>query len=205
VQPLIYKQRIHRWGFHKSLFASLGFHVFVLFGISFVVIQQPWKFQEETIVNVKFANSAFDMTGQSFGEESPSKQNIKPGALVTQDVTLQADSQFSVRRLESNSTLNSFEAVYLNAWQRKIEMAGYYEIASSNLSQGNFRVQIKSVIDAMGNLLSAEILQSSGDLALDNMALRILRQSSPFQPFSVEMLSQYEQLEIVRDWNFTNS
>jgi TonB family protein len=170
-----------------------------------VVIQQPWKFQEETIVNVKFANSAFDMTGQSFGEESPSKQNIKPGALVTQDVTLQADSQFSVRRLESNSTLNSFEAVYLNAWQRKIEMAGYYEIASSNLSQGNFRVQIKSVIDAMGNLLSAEILQSSGDLALDNMALRILRQSSPFQPFSVEMLSQYEQLEIVRDWNFTNS
>ena len=57
----------------------------------------------------------------------------------------------------------------------------------------------------MGNLLSAEILQSSGDLALDNMALRILRQSSPFQPFSVEMLSQYEQLEIVRDWNFTNS
>jgi TonB family protein len=205
VQPLIYKQRIHRWGFRKSLFASLGFHVFVLFGISFVVIQQPWKFQEETIVNVKFANSAFDMTGQSFGEESSSKQNIKPGALVTQDVTLQADSQFSVRRLESNSTLNSFEAVYLNAWQRKIEMAGYYEIASSNLSQGNFRVQIKSVIDAMGNLLSAEILQSSGDLALDNMALRILRQSSPFQPFSVEMLSQYEQLEIVRDWNFTNS
>jgi protein TonB len=125
--------------------------------------------------------------------------------LVTQDVTLQADSQFSVRRLEANSTLNSFEAVYLNAWQRKIEMAGYYEIASSNLSKGNFRVQIKSVIDAMGNLLSAEILQSSGDLVLDSMALRILRQSSPFQPFSVEMLSQYEQLEIVRDWNFTNS
>ena len=68
MQPLIYKQRIHRWGFRKSLFASLGFHLFVLFGISFVVIQQPWKFQEETIVNVKFANSAFDMAGQSFGE-----------------------------------------------------------------------------------------------------------------------------------------
>ena len=163
MQPLIYKQRIHRWGFRKSFFASLGFHVFILFGISFAVIQQPWKFQEETIVNIKFANSAFDMAGQSLGADSPSKQNTKPGALVTQDVTLQTDSQFSVRRLESNSTLNSFEAVYLNAWQRKIEMAGYYEIASSNLAKGQFRVQIKSVIDAQGTLLSAEILESSGD------------------------------------------
>ena len=174
MQPLIYKQRIHRWGFRKSFFASLGFHVFILFGISFAVIQQPWKFQEETIVNIKFANSAFDMAGQSLGADSPSKQNTKPGALVTQDVTLQTDSQFSVRRLESNSTLNSFEAVYLNAWQRKIEMAGYYEIASSNLAKGQFRVQIKSVIDAQGTLLSAEILESSGDQLLDKMALRIL-------------------------------
>ncbi|MDB9790508.1 TonB family protein [Gammaproteobacteria bacterium] len=205
MQPLIYKQRIHRWGFRKSFFVSLGFHVFILFSISFAVIQQPWKFQEETIVNIKFANSAFDMAGQSLGADSPSKQNTKPGALVTQDVTLQTDSQFSVRRLESNSTLNSFEAVYLNAWQRKIEMAGYYEIASSNLAKGQFRVQIKSVIDAQGTLLSAEILESSGDQLLDKMALRILRKSSPFQPFSAEMLSRYEQLEIIRDWNFTNS
>jgi TonB family protein len=205
MQPLIYKQRTQRWGFRKSFLVSVGFHCFVLFGISFVVIQQPWQFQEETIVNVKFANAAFDMKGQSFGDEVISERNMKPGALVTQDVTQQNDSQFSVRRLESNSSLESFEAVYLNAWQRKIETAGYYEIADSNLVQGNFRVQIKSVIDFQGNLLAAEILQSSGNSALDAMALKILKNSSPFQPFPDDMLSRYSQLEIVRDWNFTSS
>lgn len=205
MQPLIYKQRTQRWGFRKSFLVSVGFHCFVLFGISFVVIQQPWQFQEETIVNVKFANAEFDMKGQSFGDEVISERNMKPGALVTQDVTQENDSQFSVRRLESNSSLESFEAVYLNAWQRKIETAGYYEIADSNLAQGNFRVQIKSVIDFQGNLLAAEILQSSGNSALDAMALKILKNSSPFQPFPDDMLSRYSQLEIVRDWNFTSS
>jgi len=205
MQPLIYKQRMQRWGFRKSFFVSIGFHCFVLFGISFAVIQQPWQFQEETIVNVKFANAAFDMKGQSFGDEVISERNMKPGALVMQDATLQNDSQFSVRRLESNSSLESFEAVYLNAWQRKIETAGYYEIADSKIIQGSFRVQLKSVIDAQGNLLAAEILQSSGNSAVDAMALRILRNSSPFQPFPRDMLARYSQLEIVRDWNFTSS
>ena len=205
MQPLIYKQRMQRWGFRKSFFVSVGFHCFILFGISFAVIQQPWQFQEETIVNVKFANAAFDMKGQSFGDEVISERNMKPGALVTQDVTLQNDSQFSVRRLESNSSLESYEAVYLNAWQRKIETAGYYEIADSKIIQGSFRVQLKSVIDAQGNLLAAEILQSSGNSAVDAMALRILRNSSPFQPFPGDMLARYSQLEIVRDWNFTSS
>lgn len=205
MQPLIYKQRMQRWGFRKSFFVSVGFHCFVLFGISFAVIQQPWQFQEETIVNVKFANAAFDMKGQSFGDEVISERNMKPGALVTQDVTLQNDSQLSVRRLESNSSLESFETVYLNAWQRKIETAGYYEIADSKIIQGSFRVQLKSVIDAQGSLLTAEILQSSGNSAVDAMALRILRNSSPFQPFPRDMLARYSQLEIVRDWNFTSS
>ena len=133
------------------------------------------------------------------------KKNIKSEALVAQDVTLQNDSQFSIRRLESNSSLESFEAVYLNAWQRKIETAGYYEISNSNIVEGNFRVQIKSVIDSQGNLLSADILQTSGNSLLDMMALKILKQSAPFQPFPSDMLSRYKQLEIVRDWNFTSS
>ena len=66
-------------------------------------------------------------------------------------------------------------------------------------------MQLKSVIDAQGSLLTAEILQSSGNSAVDAMALRILRNSSPFQPFPRDMLARYSQLEIVRDWNFTSS
>lgn len=205
MQPLIYKQRIQRWGFKKSILASLIFHGVAIFGISFVVIQQPWDFNEEAIVNIKFANSEFDMQGRGLNGFESLKQNSQQAAMVSRDIKSQDQSQLSVRRLESNSTLESFEAIYLNAWQRQVETAGYYEISRSDIIQGNFRVQIKSTIDNRGNLIAADILQSSGNSVLDTLALKILYQSAPFEPFPEDMLANYEQLEIIRDWNFTNS
>ena len=205
MQPLIYKQRIQRWGFRKSMLASLMFHGVVIFGISFVVIQQPWEFHKEAIVNIKFADGEFDMQGSSLDGKEFIQQATQQAAMVSQDVNLQDESQFSVRRLESNSSLQSFETIYLNAWQRQVETAGYYEISRSDIIQGNFRVQIKSIIDHMGNLIDADILRSSGNPMLDALALRILYQSAPFEPFPEDMVANYQQLEIVRDWNFTNS
>ena len=205
MQPLIYKQRIQRWGFRKSMLASLMFHGVVIFGISFVVIQQPWEFNKEAIVNIKFADGEFDMQGSSLDCKEFIQQATQQAAMVSQDVNLQDESQFSVRRLESNSSLQSFETIYLNAWQRQVETAGYYEISRSDIIQGNFRVQIKSIIDHMGNLIDADILRSSGNSMLDALALRILYQSAPFEPFPEDMVANYQQLEIVRDWNFTNS
>ena len=205
MQPLIYKQRIQRWGFRKSMLASLMFHGVVIFGISFVVIQQPWEFNEETIVNIKFANEEFDMQGSSLNGLESLQQNNQETAMVSRDVNLQDQSQFSIRRLESNSTLESFESIYLNAWQRQVETVGYHEISRSDIIQGNFRVQIKSIIDHMGNLIGADILQSSGNSMLDALALKILYQSAPFEPFPRDMVDNYQQLEIIRDWNFSNS
>jgi TonB family protein len=205
MQPLIYKQRIQRWGFGKSMLASLMFHGVVIFGISFVVIQQPWEFNKEAIVNIKFADGEFDMKGSSLDGKEFIQQATQQAAMVSQDVNLQDESQFSVRRLESNSSLQSFETIYLNAWQRQVETAGYYEISRSDIIQGNFRVQIKSIIDHMGNLIDADILRSSGNSMLDALALKILYQSAPFEPFPEDMVANYQQLEIVRDWNFTNS
>ena len=205
MQPLIYKQRIQRWGFRKSMLVSLIFHGVVIFGISFVVIQQPWKLNEEAIINIKFADGEFDMQGSSLSGFESLQQNTQQAAMVSQDVNLQDQSQFSIRRLESNSALQSFETIYLNAWQRQIETAGYYEISRSDIIQGNFRVQIKSIIDHMGNLIDVDILQSSGNSMLDALALKILYQSAPFEPFSKDMMANYQQLEIIRDWNFTNS
>jgi protein TonB len=187
------------------MFVSLIFHGIVIFGISFVVMQQPWEFKEEAIVNIKFANEEFDMQGSSLNAFESIQQNAQQAALVTQDVNLQDKSQFSLRRLESNSTLESFETIYLNAWQRQVETAGYHEISRSDIIRGNFRVQIKSIIDHMGNLISADILRSSGNAMLDALAIKILYQSAPFQPFPKDMKENYQQLEIIRDWNFINS
>lgn len=205
MQPLIYKERIQRWGFKQSMFVSLIFHGVVIFGISFVVIQQPWEFNEEVIVNIRFANGEFDMPGSSNNGLDSLQKNNQQVAMVSKDSSSQDQSQFSVRRLESNSTLESYETIYLNAWQRKVETAGYYEISRKDITQGNFKLQIRSIIDSMGNLIGADILKSSGNSLMDALALKILQQSAPFEPFPQDMAVNYQQLEIIRDWNFTNS
>ena len=205
MQPLIYKERIQRWGFKQSMLVSLIFHGVVIFGVSFVVIQQPWKFNEEIIVNIRFANEEFDMQGSSNNSLDELQKNNQQVAMVSKDSSSQDQSQFSVRRLESNSTLESYETIYLNAWQRKVETAGYYEISRKDKIQGNFKVQIRSIIDSMGNLIGADILKSSGNSSMDALALKILKQSAPFEPFPQDMAVNYQQLEIIRDWNFTNS
>ena len=205
MQPLIYKERIQRWGFKQSMLVSLIFHGVVIFGISFVVMKQPWEFNEEVIVNIRFANGEFDMRGSSNNGLDLLQKNNQQVAMVSKDSSSQDQSQFSVRRLESNSTLESYETIYLNAWQRKVETAGYYEISRKDITQGNFKVQIRSIIDSMGNLIGADILKSSGNSSMDALALKILQQSAPFQPFPQDMAVNYQQLEIIRDWNFTNS
>ena len=205
MQPLIYKERVQRWGFKQSMLASLIFHGIVIFGISFVVIQQPWKFNEEAIVNIRFANEEFDMQGRSNSGFDSIQRNNQQAAMVTRDSNPQDQSQLSVRRLESNSTLESYETIYLNAWQRQVETTGYFQISQKDILQGNFKVQIRSIIDSMGNLIGADILKSSGNSSMDALALKILQQAAPFEPFPVDMAANYQQLEIIRDWNFTNS
>jgi len=205
MQPLIYKERVQRWGFKQSMLTSLIFHGIVIFGISFVVIQQPWKFNEEAIVNIRFANEEFDMQGRSNSGFDSIQRNNQQAAMVARDSNPQDQSQLSVRRLESNSTLESYETIYLNAWQRQVETTGYFQISQKDILQGNFKVQIRSIIDSMGNLIGADILKSSGNSSMDALALKILEQAAPFEPFPVDMAANYQQLEIIRDWNFTNS
>ena len=205
MQPLIYKERVQRWGFKQSMLTSLIFHGIVIFGISFVVIQQPWKFNEEAIVNIRFANEEFDMQGRSNSGFDSIQRNNQQAAMVTRDSNPQDQSQLSVRRLESNSTLESYETIYLNAWQRQVETTGYFQISQKDILKGNFKVQIRSIIDSMGNLIGADILKSSGNSSMDALALKILQQAAPFEPFPVDMAANYQQLEIIRNWNFTNS
>ena len=60
-----------------------------------------------------------------------------------------------------------------------------------------------ATIDVYGNLVKSEILISSGDKAIDEMAINILKESAPFAPFNETMSNEYSVLEIVRDWNFS--
>ena len=190
--------------FNKSFVISLLIHLLLIFGISITTYYKLPIFKESPIINVKFANSNQDLITKkaNFGDSFTSDIDLtisKNANLSSSKKTLEP---YRVKKLQANSVVNTEEAVYLNLWQRQIETAGD-NIISESKSFMDGRVQIMATIDIYGNLVNSEILISSGDKSIDEMAIKILKESAPFAPFNKTMSDEYSVLEIIRDWNFS--
>jgi len=190
--------------FNKSFVLSVALHLLVIFGVTITTYYKLPIFQDSPVINVKFANSNKDMYGSmsSSSDLKTSNDEIIDSAILSkpQDGNFQT---FKVKKLEANSVVNSDEAMYLNIWQRKIETIGDKIIQENNKDyQGT--VQVMATIDKKGNLIKSDILKSSGNAIIDNMAIQILNESAPFAPFNGAMTNDYSFIEIVRDWNFSS-
>ena len=190
--------------FNKSFVLSVALHLLVIFGVTVTTYYKLPIFQDSPVINVKFANSNKDMYGSmsSSSDLKTSNDDIIDSAILSksQDGNFQT---FKVKKLEANSVVNSDEAMYLNIWQRKIETIGDKIIQENNKDyQGT--VQVMATIDKKGNLIKSDILKSSGNAIIDNMAIQILNESAPFAPFNGAMTNDYSFIEIVRDWNFSS-
>ena len=189
--------------FNKSFFISIAIHILIIFGISITTYYKIPLFNETPIINVKLANSDQDlMTDLINGDLQNSKKSLSTLSKGTIETSNNISTTYKVKRLQANSIVNSEEAVYLNFWQREIETAGD-KIIANNQSSLSGTVQIMAKIDIYGNLVSSEILISSGNTLVDQMAISILNESAPFAPFNETMSNEYSLLEIVRDWNFS--
>tara|TARA_B100001173_G_scaffold47596_1_gene38305 strand:+ start:282 stop:908 length:627 start_codon:yes stop_codon:yes gene_type:complete len=190
--------------FNKSFVLSVALHLLVIFGVTITTYYKLPIFQDSPVINVKFANSNKDIYGSmsSSSDLKTSNDDIIDSAILSkpQDGNFQT---FKVKKLEANSVVNSDEAMYLNIWQRKIETIGDKIIQENNKDyQGT--VQVMATIDKKGNLIKSDILKSSGNAIIDNMAIQILNESAPFAPFNGAMTNDYSFIEIVRDWNFSS-
>ena len=189
--------------FNKSFFISIAIHILIIFGISITTYYKIPLFNETPIINVKLANSDQDlMTDLINGDLQNSKKSLSSLSKGTIEKSNNISTSYKVKRLQANSIVNSEEAVYLNLWQREIETAGD-KIIANNQSSLSGTVQIMAKIDIYGNLVSSEILISSGNTLVDQMAISILNESAPFAPFNETMSNEYSLLEVVRDWNFS--
>ena len=189
--------------FNKSFFISIAIHILIIFGISITTYYKIPLFNETPIINVKLANSDQDLMKDLInGELQNSKKSLSTLSKGTIETSNNISTSYKVKRLQANSIVNSEEAVYLNLWQREIETAGD-KIIANNQSSLSGTVQIMAKIDIYGNLVSSEILISSGNTLVDQMAISILNESAPFAPFNETMSNEYSLLEIVRDWNFS--
>lgn len=108
-----------------------------------------------------------------------------------------------IRRSSSVATKAADDAEYLYNWQRRIESIGNQHYPAKARDQQLIGdVQVMVSVNADGSLHEARILHSSGIAVLDEAALRIVRLSAPFAPFSAELRKNTDRLEIVRTWQF---
>jgi len=108
-----------------------------------------------------------------------------------------------ISRQNTAATKRDISAWYRDTWRKKVERIGnlnYPDEARRKGIYGNLRLLV--VIRSDGTIAELEIMQSSGELILDEAAQRIVRLSAPFAPFTGEMAAKFDQIEIIRTWRF---
>ncbi len=108
-----------------------------------------------------------------------------------------------IQRLTAASTMKASDAYYVNNWRRKIEKMGAlnYPKEAENCFN-DCRLRLLVAINPNGTIYDLQILESSGRKVLDEAAMSIVRLSAPFAPFTEEMRSTTDILEIIRTWQF---
>jgi protein TonB len=102
------------------------------------------------------------------------------------------------------STRQSGLAEYLDGWRRRVERIGtanYPRELLGDIDAG--RPTLEVVIGADGRLDDIVVRSSSGDKALDQAALKILRLAAPFAPLPEEIRKDYDVLRFAYEWDFS--
>jgi len=95
----------------------------------------------------------------------------------------------------SISSSHQYKALYyIKQWQAKVERIG-------NL---NYPAIAQTRINPDGSLYSIRVRQSSGNKALDEAALKIVRMGAPYSPLPEELLNEIDVLVISRVWQFSD-
>lgn len=108
-----------------------------------------------------------------------------------------------INRLTAASTMKASDAYYLSSWRRRIEDNGarnYPREAEGCVDDCRLRLLV--AINPNGTIHELRVLESSGRKVLDEAAIRIVRMSAPFPPFTEEMKKNTDRLEIIRTWQF---
>jgi len=101
------------------------------------------------------------------------------------------------------TTQASVLAAYLDAWRRRVERIGTVNFPERFRGDHGFgRPTLEVAIGAGGQLEDIVVRRSSGNSALDQAAVGILRLAAPFDPLPDEILAEYDVLRFAYEWQF---
>lgn len=107
------------------------------------------------------------------------------------------------KRYVSPSTREEVYAIYYDQMRRRIEDRGTRNFPEQNGRKLYGELTMIVTIDAAGRVLESEIVQSSGQPALDRRAAAIVKAAEPFGSFSSAMRAQADQIVVVSRFRFT--
>jgi periplasmic protein TonB len=104
------------------------------------------------------------------------------------------------------SAQQSILAEYLEGWRARVERIGTANYPARFLGGPDHgRPTLEVTIRADGSLSDIVVRHSSGDKALDQAALKILRLAAPFDPLPPNIRKDYDVLRFAYDWDFFDS
>jgi protein TonB len=102
------------------------------------------------------------------------------------------------------SAQQSILAEYLEGWRQRVERIGTANYPT-RFRTDHGRPTLEVTIRADGSLKDIVVRHSSGDKALDQAALKILRLAAPFDPLPPNIRKDYDVLRFAYDWDFFDS
>ena len=146
--------------------------------------------------------------------DDPSDTRRKAAALIDQLAPQTTAAELDLRAelpngdddtrtlIATPSTQQSLLAEYLDGWRRRVERIGTANYPAEFRGGGHGRPTLEVVIGRDGALESIVVRRSSGDNALDQAALKILRLAAPFDPLPVNVRKEYDVLRFAYEWDF---
>jgi protein TonB len=133
--------------------------------------------------------------------EQKQKQLVK--LLAEIERRIQMENARPKKRYISPATREAVYAVYYDHLRRTIEERGTVNFPQANGQKLYGELTMVVTINHTGEVLSTEVVQSSGNLALDQRARAIANSAGPFGKFSASMRVQSDEIAVVSRFNFT--
>jgi protein TonB len=133
--------------------------------------------------------------------EQKQKQLVKLLAEIERRINL--ENARPKKRYISPATREAVYAVYYDHLRRSIEDRGTVNFPQANGRKLYGELTMVVTINHTGEVLSTEVVQSSGNLALDERARAIANSAGPFGKFSASMRVQSDEIAVVSRFNFT--
>lgn len=131
-------------------------------------------------------------------------ENVAPRTLAMElDVRAELPNAADRAPIATPSTQESLLASYLDSWRRRVERIGTANFPAQflgDLALGRPTLEVS--IGSDGGLENIVVRRSSGDKALDQAALKILRLAAPFEPLPDHIRAEYDVLKFAYEWDF---